>query len=848
METKNGMNYTYMGMGRSFTDLSINDVSSAFSDYNNDRSGEILTPSSQSRRLFLASTSPDNSDELIRQLISDLASCSVDEQKHAALDLRLLAKNTSGNRIKIAKADTIKALISLISSADPYFQENDVTKILNLSLCDENKEVIASSGVIKPLNGRFHGKKDASTALYSLCTIKENKMKVVEAGIMKPLVELMSNFSSNMVDKSAFVLTLLVVEPEAKTALFEEGGIHVLVEIIEVGSQRQKEIVVPILLQICEDSVVYCTMVAREGAILPLDALSQLGTNRAKQKASNPPKKSRPQCSYCSLLGHTKDKCYKLHGYPPGYKSRGVVSHANVALHGDQSIKNVQEPLNKALTTQQCHQLIAMLTNQLQTAASASDIPSTSINFAMQGKIISYINSLGAFATRTSWIIDSGASKHVDPLISQEVVGQSFQEEDGHSSHEIGCESASLQVDPLISQGVDGQSFQAEAGHSSLEVGGFHEESSNANPASASPDVIPNEPVQSVSPALIPVQARKSSRITQRPSYLKEYFRNDAATSKEDGASCTYPIEDYIANTRLMPSYSTFVANISSTYEPSFFHRAVKIPEWRIALDEELKAMESLQTWSVVPLPAGKKAIACKWVYQIKRKSDGTIDRYKARLVAKGFTQIEDPSSTNTFSPVAKITSFKVLLALAAVHDWHLLQLNVNNAFLNGVLDEEVYMQLPQGYNSEISESNMICKLHKSIYGLKQASRQWFHAFSKVALDYGFVQSPSEHSLFVKGAGVDLIALLVYVDDIVLAGSNLGHLKAVQSFLQHLFKLKELGPLKYFLGFEIARNKYGISLSQRHYALQLLEDTGSLAKKPHDLPISAPHNLSLTDV
>ncbi|KAL4296033.1 hypothetical protein GQ457_12G012530 [Hibiscus cannabinus] len=438
---------------------------------------------------------------------------------------------------------------------------------------------------------------------------------------------------------------------------------------------------------------------------------------------------------------------------------------------------------------------------------------------------------------------DSG----VDPLISQEVAGQSLQEEDGHSSHEkIGCESTSLQDgQSLISPEADDHFFQAEAGHSSLEAGNFQEKPSNANPASASPDVISNERVQSDPPTLIPVQARKSSRITQRPSYLKEYFCNSVVTSKEDNASCTYLIEDFIANTRLTPSYSNFVANISSTYEPSFFHQAVKIPEWRIAMDEELKAMESLQTWYVVPLPAGKKAIACKWVYRIKRKADGTIDRYKARLVAKGFTQIEGIDFIDTFSPVAKMTSFKILLALAAVHDWHLLQLDVNNAFLNGVLDEEVYMQLPQDYNSEISESNMVCKLHKSIYGLKQASGQWFHAFSKVVLDYGFVQSPLEHSLFVKGASVDLIALLVYVDDTVLAGINLRHLKDVHSFLQQHFKLKQLGPLKYFLGFEIARNKSGISLSQCHYALQFLEDTGNLAKKPHDLPISAPHNLNV---
>ncbi|KAJ6337761.1 hypothetical protein OIU76_007444 [Salix suchowensis] len=132
---------------------------------------------------------------------------------------------------------------------------------------------------------RFRGKKDSAAALYSLCSIKENKIRAVQAGIMKPLVELMADFGSNMVDKSAFVLSMLVTVPEAKTAVVEEEGIPVLVEIVEVGSQRQKEIAVSILLQICEDNILHCSMVAREGAIPPLVALSQSGTNRAKQKA-----------------------------------------------------------------------------------------------------------------------------------------------------------------------------------------------------------------------------------------------------------------------------------------------------------------------------------------------------------------------------------------------------------------------------------------------------------------------------------------------------------------------------------------------------------------------------------
>ncbi|KAJ0085880.1 hypothetical protein Patl1_08824 [Pistacia atlantica] len=302
MEKEKPVNFTYMG--QSFGDM--NDDSSAFSDCNSDRSGEFPTASSESRRLLMACVS-ENSDDLIRQLVADLESCSIDEQKQAAMEIRLLAKNKSEDRIKIAKAGAIKPLISFISSSDLQLQEYGVTAILNLSLCDENKELIALSGAIKPLvralkTGTPAAKENAACALLRLSQIEENKMAIgrsgaiphlvkenkiraVQVGIMKPLVELMADFGSNMVDKSAYVMSLLVSLTEAKTSLVEEGGIPVLVEIIEVGSQRQKEIAVAILLQLCEESVVYRTMVAREGAIPPLVALTQSGTNRAKQKA-----------------------------------------------------------------------------------------------------------------------------------------------------------------------------------------------------------------------------------------------------------------------------------------------------------------------------------------------------------------------------------------------------------------------------------------------------------------------------------------------------------------------------------------------------------------------------------
>ncbi|GMJ02586.1 hypothetical protein HRI_003927800 [Hibiscus trionum] len=341
----------------------------------------------------------------------------------------------------------------------------------------------------------------------------------------------------------------------------------------------------------------------------------------------------------------------------------------------------------------------------------------------------------------------------------------------------------------------------------------------------------------------VEIQPRRSSRVSHKPSYLIRHYQ--MGTSHINTA-CSYPIEDYISSSKLLEHYKTFIGNISSVYEPSFYHQSVKYPEWREAMHAELKAMEDLHTWTVVPLPSGKQPIDCKWVYRVKYKADGSVDRCKARLIAKGFTQIEGIDYTDTFSPATKLTSFKMLLALAAVNGWNLLQLDVNNAFLNGQLDEEMYMKLPLGYKTDADAPNLVCGLNKSIYGLKQASMQWFSTFSRAVLKYGFIQSPSDHSLFTVGSGDKFVALLVYVDDIILAGKDLSLLAEVQNFLQQNFKLKVLGPLKYFLGFEVARNTLGISLSQRHYALQLLEDTDSLGKKPSNLPINPSHKLSST--
>lgn len=319
-----------------------------------------------------------------------------------------------------------------------------------------------------------------------------------------------------------------------------------------------------------------------------------------------------------------------------------------------------------------------------------------------------------------------------------------------------------------------------------------------------------------------PLALRCFSQPHNPPGFLKDYhchlLKHESPLFTLNNA---YSLDKYLSYEKLSPTHKHFLLSVSTDFEPSFYHEAVKHTPWRKAMDEEIVAMERTHTWSLVPLPPGHRAVDCKWVYRIKYKADGTVDRNKARLVAKGYNQQEGIDFLETFSPVAKIVTVKILLSLTASHNWSLVQMDVNNAFLNGELFEEVYMQLPLGYYADCKSSSapLVCKLNKSIYGLKQASRQWFSKFSSVLLAAGFSQSKANYSLFTRGQGPSFVALLVYVDDILLTGPSLIEISRLRSLLHSQFLLKDLGNAKYFLGLELSRSTKGIYLSQRKYCL-----------------------------
>jgi hypothetical protein len=336
-----------------------------------------------------------------------------------------------------------------------------------------------------------------------------------------------------------------------------------------------------------------------------------------------------------------------------------------------------------------------------------------------------------------------------------------------------------------------------------------------------------------------PLPLRQSTRARQAPKHLMDY--NCPSLSHKT----PYPITNYISHDHLSPTYSSFCLSLLTDTEPTSYAEASQHDCWVKAMQSELNALAHNNTWTIVDLPPGVKPIGSKWVYKIKRKADGSLDRYKARLVAKGFNQVEGVDYFETFSPVAKMTTIRTVLALASIKRWHIHQLDVDNAFLHGDLDEDVYMKIPQGLHG--LPDKKVCKLVKSLYGLKQASRQWYAKLSQFLITIGYIQMPSDPTLFTKRTSTSFTCLLVYVDDIVLTGDCLEEIQATKGSLHQTFGIKDIGVLKFFLGLEVAHSDQGITLCQRKYCLDLLTDTGNLGCKPSSIPMDPSHRLHQDD-
>ena len=318
------------------------------------------------------------------------------------------------------------------------------------------------------------------------------------------------------------------------------------------------------------------------------------------------------------------------------------------------------------------------------------------------------------------------------------------------------------------------------------------------------------QPADNSEPAPV---VRKSLRKRKEPNRLGEWVQGDEIDATEF---------DEIDLAVAQPERCHYLFHISQD-EPKTIDEAFSSKEsekWQEAADKEYNSLVNMDTWELVKLPEGCKTIGCRWVFKRKYKEDGSIERYKARLVAKGYSQRYGVDYHEKFSPVVRFDTLRTLLSFAVQNELLIDQMDVTTAFLNGYLDEEIYIEQPPGYEVKGKE-NLVCKWKRSLYGLKQSSRCWNQRFTTYLQELGFERCESDYCVFVKKDPLILIA--VYVDDLVLITENSLQMQQLKSDLIKEFEMIDMGPLHYILGIAIKQYEDGIHLNQEAYIDSMLE-------------------------
>jgi hypothetical protein len=383
---------------------------------------------------------------------------------------------------------------------------------------------------------------------------------------------------------------------------------------------------------------------------------------------------------------------------------------------------------------------------------------------------------------------------------------------------------------------------------SSLDASLDHPSSSPSISLESPCTILDQLPITSPAPAPAPSESDYQPIVPPAPAPSESLAPNvhPMTTHSRTGSLKPKTFDDFhLYYTTKYSPLQAFPSILTET-EPTCFTKAAIDSRWRAAMTAEFEALISNGTWTLCPRPLHQRVIRNRWVYKIKQRADGSIDRFKARLVAKGFEQESGVDYTETFSPVIKPSTIRIILALAVHFDWPIKQLDVSNAFLHGTLLEEVYMEQPQGF-VDGDKPDFVCKLHKSIYGLKQAPRAWFTCLSTALLELGFTASLVDSSLFLFFHGDITIFMLVYVDDIIVTGNQPSVIQSLIIKLQQRFPLKDLGQLGFFLGIKATHSTTCLHLSQSKYIADILRRTRMFGAKPTTSPCSSGSKLSKHD-
>ena len=334
----------------------------------------------------------------------------------------------------------------------------------------------------------------------------------------------------------------------------------------------------------------------------------------------------------------------------------------------------------------------------------------------------------------------------------------------------------------------------------------------------------------------MPSTSRQESDETPEPAIPMEYYErtHDQIPEEEDNEA---PVRS--KRQRIAKSFGDDFIVYLVDDAPNSISEAYASPDadyWKEAVRSEMDSIMANETWEITDRPYGCKPVGCKWVFKKKLKPDGTIEKYKARLVAKGYTQKEGEDFFDTYSPVARLTTIRVLLSLAASHGLIVHQMDVKTAFLNGELDEEIYMEQPDGFVVD-GQQGKVCKLLKSLYGLKQAPKQWHEKFDQTLTSAGFVVNEADKCVYYHHGGGEGVILCLYVDDILIFGTNMKVIEQVKNFLSQSFDMKDLGEADVILNIKLLRDENGgITLLQSHYVEKVLSRFGYSKCTPSPTP------------
>lgn len=330
-----------------------------------------------------------------------------------------------------------------------------------------------------------------------------------------------------------------------------------------------------------------------------------------------------------------------------------------------------------------------------------------------------------------------------------------------------------------------------------------------------------------VPPTEVPEQVGDENQIEQQDAVDAPIDDEDELPAPEAPASFQLRRSSRVRQPSTRYSSDIYEINFTDNGEPECYAEAVEDEhkeEWIEAMQDEMKSLHENNTFELVKLPKGKRALTNKWVYRVKQEEHSSRPRYKARLVVKGFNQRKGIDFDEIFSPVVKMSSIRVVLGLAASLDLEVEQMDVKTAFLHGELEEEIYMEQPEGFEVKGKE-DYVCKLKKSLYGLKQAPRQWYKKFESVMGEQGYRKTTSDHCVFFqKFSDGDFIILLLYVDDMLIIGKNASRINQLKKQLSKSFAMKDLGPAKQILGIRITRDRNArkLWLSQEKYIEKVL--------------------------